>query len=141
YNPATRTRQQEESRAPIGRGFHGVADGGRAAVGLRADPHDADAADTTAGGCALDRRGGRPADFRFAVRVVPRQRRGRRDPTQSPRAPAPRRGGRAGPNLHGRLRHATTLASIVEIITSGIPGTDMPSFRSPLTERSIRRTA
>jgi putative heme-binding domain-containing protein len=49
--------------------------------------------------------------------------------------------GGTGPNLHGRLRHATTLDSIVDIITSGIPGTDMPSFRSPLTERSIRLTA
>ena len=49
--------------------------------------------------------------------------------------------GGTGPDLHGRLRHATTLASIVDIITSGIPGTDMPSFRSPLTERSIRQTA
>jgi len=49
--------------------------------------------------------------------------------------------GGTGPNLHGRLRHATTLASIVDIITSGIPGTDMPSFRSPLTERSIRQAA
>jgi len=49
--------------------------------------------------------------------------------------------GGTGPNLHGRLRHATTLASIVDIVTSGIPGTDMPSFRSPLTERSIRQTA
>ena len=49
--------------------------------------------------------------------------------------------GGTGPNLHGRLRHATTLASIVEIVTAGIPGTDMPSFRSPLTERSIRQTA
>src|SRR5262249_31763808 len=33
------------------------------------------------------------------------------------------------------------LNSIVEIITNGIPGTDMPGFRSPLTERSIRQTA
>jgi len=49
--------------------------------------------------------------------------------------------GGMGPNLHGRLRHATTLASIVDVITSGIPGTDMPSFRSPLTERSIRQAA
>jgi cytochrome c oxidase cbb3-type subunit 3 len=49
--------------------------------------------------------------------------------------------GGTGPNLHGRLRHATTHASIVEIITSGIPATDMPAFRSPLTERSIRQTA
>jgi putative heme-binding domain-containing protein len=49
--------------------------------------------------------------------------------------------GGMGPNLRGTLRHATTLASIVEIITNGIPGTDMPGFRSPLTERSIRQTA
>src|SRR3954468_13095949 len=49
--------------------------------------------------------------------------------------------GGMGPNLHGSLRHATTLASIVEIITNGIPGTDMPGFRTPLTERSIRQTA
>jgi len=49
--------------------------------------------------------------------------------------------GGMGPNLHGGLRHATTLASIVEIITNGVPGTDMPGFRSPLTERSIRQTA
>jgi putative heme-binding domain-containing protein len=49
--------------------------------------------------------------------------------------------GGTGPNLQGRLRHATDLKSIVEIITSGIAGTEMPSFRSPLTERSIRQTA
>ena len=49
--------------------------------------------------------------------------------------------GGTGPNLHGRLRHATTLTSVVDIITAGIPGTDMPAFRSPLTERSIRQTA
>jgi cytochrome c oxidase cbb3-type subunit 3 len=49
--------------------------------------------------------------------------------------------GGMGPNLHGRLRHATTHSSIVEIITNGIPGTDMPGFRSPLTERTIRQTA
>jgi cytochrome c oxidase cbb3-type subunit 3 len=47
--------------------------------------------------------------------------------------------GGAGPNLHGRLIHATTLASIVDIINRGIPGTDMPSFR--LTERETRQTA
>src|SRR5262249_40279716 len=41
----------------------------------------------------------------------------------------------------GTLRHATTLASIVDIITNGIAGTDMPGFRSPLTERDIRQTA
>lgn len=49
--------------------------------------------------------------------------------------------GGTGPNLHGRLRHATDLKSIVDIITSGIPGTEMPSFRSPLTERHIRQIA
>ena len=43
--------------------------------------------------------------------------------------------GGTGPNLHGKLRHATTASSIVDIINNGIPGTDMPSFRS-LTERS-----
>jgi mono/diheme cytochrome c family protein len=40
-----------------------------------------------------------------------------------------------------RLRHATTYGSDVDIITSGIPGTDMPSFPPPLTERNIRLTA
>jgi cytochrome c oxidase cbb3-type subunit 3 len=49
--------------------------------------------------------------------------------------------GGTGPNLQGRLVHATDLKSVIEIITSGIPGTEMPSFRSPLTERSIRQTA
>lgn len=49
--------------------------------------------------------------------------------------------GGTGPNLHGRLRHATTLPSIVEIITNGIPGTDMPSFRLGLTERSTKQAA
>jgi len=49
--------------------------------------------------------------------------------------------GGTGPNLHGRLRHATDVKSIVEIVTNGIPGTEMPSFRSPLTERSIRQAA
>jgi cytochrome c oxidase cbb3-type subunit III len=47
--------------------------------------------------------------------------------------------GGAGPNLHGKLRNATTLASIVDIIDKGIPGTDMPSFR--LTERETRQAA
>lgn len=49
--------------------------------------------------------------------------------------------GGTGPNLHGRLRHATTLTSVVDIIVNGIPGTDMPSFRLGLTERSTRQTA
>ena len=47
--------------------------------------------------------------------------------------------GGAGPNLHGKLLHATTLPSIVDIINKGIPGTDMPSFR--LTEREARQAA
>jgi putative heme-binding domain-containing protein len=47
--------------------------------------------------------------------------------------------GGAGPNLHGKLLHATTAGSIVDIINKGIPGTDMPSFR--LTERETRQTA
>jgi len=49
--------------------------------------------------------------------------------------------GGTGPHLHGRLRHATTLNSIVDIIVNGIPGTDMPSFRLGLTERSARQAA
>jgi putative heme-binding domain-containing protein len=49
--------------------------------------------------------------------------------------------GGTGPNLRGKLRHATTLNSIIDIIISGIPGTDMPAFRLGLTERSARRTA
>ena len=49
--------------------------------------------------------------------------------------------GGMGPTLQATLRHGTTTASIVEIITNGIAGTDMPGFRSPLTERSIRQTA
>jgi putative heme-binding domain-containing protein len=49
--------------------------------------------------------------------------------------------GGTGPNLHGRLRHATRLDSVVEIITNGIAGTDMPSFRLGLTERSTRQAA
>jgi cytochrome c oxidase cbb3-type subunit III len=49
--------------------------------------------------------------------------------------------GGTGPNLHGRLRHATTLPSVVDIIVNGIPGTDMPSFRLGLTERSTRQAA
>src|SRR5712664_2425670 len=47
--------------------------------------------------------------------------------------------GGAGPNLHGKLLHATTASSIVDIINKGITGTDMPSFR--LTERETRQTA
>jgi len=47
--------------------------------------------------------------------------------------------GGTGPNLRGRLRHATDEKSIVDIVMNGIPGTEMPSFRSPLTERSMRQ--
>jgi cytochrome c oxidase cbb3-type subunit III len=49
--------------------------------------------------------------------------------------------GGTGPNLHGRLRHATDYNSIVDIVINGIPGTEMPSFRSPLTERSSKQVA
>jgi putative heme-binding domain-containing protein len=49
--------------------------------------------------------------------------------------------GGTGPNLHGKLRHATDLKSLVDIVSNGIPGTEMPSFRSPLTERSRRQAA
>ena len=49
--------------------------------------------------------------------------------------------GGTGPNLHGKLRHATNYQSIVDIITKGIPGTDMPSFNSTLTERASRQAA
>ena len=49
--------------------------------------------------------------------------------------------GGTGPNLHGKLRHATTLNSIVDIVISGIPGTDMPAFRLGLTDRSARQAA
>jgi putative heme-binding domain-containing protein len=49
--------------------------------------------------------------------------------------------GGMGPNLHGKLRHATNYQSIVDIIIKGIPGTDMPSFSSPLTERASRQAA
>ena len=49
--------------------------------------------------------------------------------------------GGTGPNLHGRLRHATTLTSVVDIVINGIPGTDMPSFRLGLTDRSARQAA
>ena len=49
--------------------------------------------------------------------------------------------GGTGPNLHGRLRHATRLDTVVDIITNGIAGTDMPSFRLGLTERGTRQAA
>jgi len=49
--------------------------------------------------------------------------------------------GGTGPNLHGRLTHAADLKSIVDIVTNGLPGGDMPTFRGPLTEQNIRRVA
>jgi len=49
--------------------------------------------------------------------------------------------GGTGPNLHGKLRHAATLNSIVDIVLSGIPGTDMPAFRLGLTDRAARQAA
>ncbi len=47
--------------------------------------------------------------------------------------------GGTGPNLRGKLRHATGLNTIAAIIQNGIPGTEMPSLG--LTERSARQTA
>ena len=49
--------------------------------------------------------------------------------------------GGTGPNLHGKLRHATTEKSIVDIILNGIPGTEMPSFRGTLIDRVAQQTA
>ncbi len=49
--------------------------------------------------------------------------------------------GGTGPSLRGKMRHATDYNSLVTIVTNGIPGTEMPSFRLPLTDRSIRQTA
>lgn len=49
--------------------------------------------------------------------------------------------GGTGPNLRGRMRYATDVKSIADLVLNGIPGTEMPSFRSPLTERSIQQVA
>jgi putative heme-binding domain-containing protein len=49
--------------------------------------------------------------------------------------------GGMGPNLHGKLRHAADLTSITGIISNGIPGTDMPAFGGPLTERARTQAA
>jgi cytochrome c oxidase cbb3-type subunit 3 len=49
--------------------------------------------------------------------------------------------GGTGPNLQGKLRTATDLKSIVDIVTNGITGTEMPAFKAPLTERNIRQAA
>jgi cytochrome c oxidase cbb3-type subunit 3 len=47
--------------------------------------------------------------------------------------------GGTGPNLRGKLSHATDLKSIADLIQNGIPGTEMPALG--LTERSSRQTA
>jgi len=47
--------------------------------------------------------------------------------------------GGTGPNLRGKLSHATDLKSIADIIQNGLPGTEMPALG--LTERSSRQTA
>jgi len=49
--------------------------------------------------------------------------------------------GGMGPNLHGKLRHAADLKSIVNIVSNGIPGTDMPGFSGPLTDRARTQAA
>ena len=49
--------------------------------------------------------------------------------------------GGTGPSLRGKLRNATDHNSIVNIVMNGMPGTEMPSFRLPLTERSARQVA
>jgi len=47
--------------------------------------------------------------------------------------------GGTGPNLRGKLAHATDLKSLATVIENGIPGTEMPALG--LTERSARQTA
>src|SRR5262245_33627292 len=47
--------------------------------------------------------------------------------------------GGTGPNLRGKMTHATDLKSLATIIENGIPGTEMPALG--LTERSARQTA
>jgi cytochrome c oxidase cbb3-type subunit 3 len=50
--------------------------------------------------------------------------------------------GGTGPNLQrATLRHAANDAALVEIVRTGIPGTEMPSFAIALTERMARQTA
>jgi cytochrome c oxidase cbb3-type subunit III len=50
--------------------------------------------------------------------------------------------GGTGPVLQrATLKHATTDRSLVEIVRGGIPGTEMPSFASALTERGAWQTA
>jgi putative heme-binding domain-containing protein len=50
--------------------------------------------------------------------------------------------GGTGPDLRrATLRHAASDASLVEIVRNGIPGTEMPSFSSALTENMAWQTA
>ncbi len=50
--------------------------------------------------------------------------------------------GGTGPDLRRTaLTHAANDAALVQIIRGGIPGTDMPGFASPLTERASRQVA
>jgi cytochrome c oxidase cbb3-type subunit 3 len=50
--------------------------------------------------------------------------------------------GGTGPGLQrATLRHAANDKSLVEIVRNGVPGTEMPSFVSALTERAAWQTA
>jgi putative heme-binding domain-containing protein len=50
--------------------------------------------------------------------------------------------GGTGPDLHRTaLRHATTDSALVEVVRTGIPGTEMPSFAAALTEKMAWQTA
>jgi len=50
--------------------------------------------------------------------------------------------GGTGPDLRRtELRHAATDGALVDIVRTGIPGTDMPSFASALTEKMAWQTA
>jgi putative heme-binding domain-containing protein len=50
--------------------------------------------------------------------------------------------GGTGPDLRRTaLRHAATDAALVDVVRTGIPGTDMPSFAVALTERMAWQTA
>src|SRR4030095_10184236 len=50
--------------------------------------------------------------------------------------------GGPGPSLQtATLRHAANDKSLVDIVRTGIPGTDMPGFTTVLTERTAWQTA
>src|SRR5229473_2834179 len=50
--------------------------------------------------------------------------------------------GGTGPDLRrATLRHAASDATLVEIVRNGIPGTEMPSFSSALTDNMAWQTA